>query len=100
MGRADFPAMPRRDPLLEEASPRGRHSFDACFSLFPCRMSQTGRVPAIVGGKVQKFLFKEEEVIGVFDLNNLYAECKADKKYKREIEEQMQKEQEESKKDK
>jgi hypothetical protein len=41
---------------------------------------QVGRVPAIVGGKVQKFLFKEEEIVAVFDLNNLYAECKKDKR--------------------
>lgn len=42
---------------------------------------ETGRVPAIIGGKVQKFLFKEEEIVNTFDLNNLYAECKKDKRY-------------------
>jgi len=41
---------------------------------------EVGRVPAIVGGKVQKFLFKEEEIVAVFDLNNLYSECKKDKR--------------------
>merc|ERR1712027_213444 len=42
---------------------------------------ETGRVPAIIGGKVQKFLFKEEEIINTFDLNNMYAECRKDKRY-------------------
>lgn len=42
---------------------------------------ETGRVPAIIGGKVQKFLFKEEDIINTFDLNNLYAECRKDKRY-------------------
>lgn len=46
---------------------------------------EVGRVPAIVSGKVQKFVFKEEDIIGVFDLNNLYAECKKDKKYAAQI---------------
>ena len=30
---------------------------------------------------MQKFLFKEEEIVNTFDLNNLYAECKKDKRY-------------------
>ena len=30
---------------------------------------------------MQKFLFKEEEIINTFDLNNLYAECRKDKRY-------------------
>jgi len=42
---------------------------------------ETGRVPAILNGKVQKFLFKEEDIVNTFDLNNLYAECKKDKRY-------------------
>ena len=37
---------------------------------------ETGRAPAIISGKVQKFLFKEEDIINTFDLNNLYTECK------------------------
>jgi len=40
---------------------------------------ETGRVPAIVNSKVQKFFFKEEEIVQAFDLNNLYANTK-DKK--------------------
>ncbi len=43
---------------------------------------EAGRAPEIVAGKVQKFLFKEEEVINVFDLNNLHAECAKDKRFK------------------
>ena len=38
-----------------------------------------GRVPAILNGKIQKFFFKEEDMVAAFDLNNLYAKCK-DKK--------------------
>ena len=37
---------------------------------------ETGRVPAIISGKVQKFMFKEDEIVNVFDLNNIYSECK------------------------
>jgi len=40
---------------------------------------EVGRVPAVLNGKVQKFFFKEEEIIQAFDLNNLYAKIK-DKK--------------------
>jgi len=39
------------------------------------------RVPAIVNGRVQNFFFKEEEIVSAFDLNNLYAKCKEDKKF-------------------
>lgn len=38
-----------------------------------------GRVPAIVSGKIQKFFFKEEDMVAAFDLNNLYAKCKEKK---------------------
>ena len=37
---------------------------------------ETGRVPAILLGKIQKFIFKEEDLVNVFDLNNIYTECK------------------------
>ena len=37
---------------------------------------ETGRAPAIISGKVQKFIFKDEDLINVFDLNNIYSECK------------------------
>ena len=37
---------------------------------------EAGRVPDIISGKVQKFMFREEDLVNVFDLNNLYAECK------------------------
>ena len=30
---------------------------------------ETGRVPAILSGQVQKFTFREEEIINTFDLN-------------------------------
>ena len=30
---------------------------------------ETGRVPAIISGQIQKFTFKEEEIINTFDLN-------------------------------
>ena len=43
---------------------------------------ETGRVPAIISGQVQKFVFREEEIINTFDLNNLYAELKKDKRFK------------------
>ncbi len=52
-------------------------------------------MPAIVSGKVQKFLFKEEDVVNVFDLNNLYAECKKDKKYQAQIKQQLESQEEE-----
>lgn len=38
-----------------------------------------GRVPAIVNGKIQKFFFKEEDMVAAFDLNNLYAKSKEKK---------------------
>jgi len=37
---------------------------------------EVGRVPSIVSGKVQKFFFKEEDIVSAFDLNNLYAKDK------------------------
>jgi len=40
---------------------------------------EVGRAPAIVNGKVQKFFFKEEDLVQAFDMNNLYASSK-DKK--------------------
>ena len=43
---------------------------------------ETGRVPAIISGQIQKFTFKEEEIINTFDLNSLYAELKKDKRFK------------------
>ena len=64
---------------------------------------EVGRVPAIVAGKVQKFMFKEEEVVQTFDLNNLYAEARKDKRYAAQIkamDEKAAQEQEESKKTK
>jgi thioredoxin-like negative regulator of GroEL len=42
---------------------------------------EMGRVPAIVNGKVQKFFFKEEDLVAAFDMNNLYQKCKEDKKF-------------------
>ena len=42
---------------------------------------ELGRVPAIVQGKVQKFFFKEEDLVAAFDMNNLYQKCKEDKKF-------------------
>jgi len=42
---------------------------------------ELGRVPSISNGKIQKFFFKEEDVVAAFDLNNLYQKCKEDKKY-------------------
>lgn len=42
---------------------------------------ELGRVPAIVNGTIQKFFFKEEDIINAFDLNNLYQKCKEDKKF-------------------
>jgi len=50
---------------------------------------ETGRVPAIISGKVQKFMFKEEEVVNVFDLNNIYSECKKDKRYAAQLKQQL-----------
>ena len=43
---------------------------------------ETGRVPSIISGQVQKFSFREEEIVNTFDLNNLYAELKKDKRFK------------------
>ncbi len=40
---------------------------------------EVGRVPAIINSKIQKFFFKEEDLVQAFDLNNLYAKTK-DKK--------------------
>ena len=40
--------------------------------------------------QVQKFVFKEEDIINTFDLNNMYAECKKDKKYAAQIKEQLE----------
>lgn len=50
---------------------------------------ETGRVPAIISGKVQKFLFKDEDIINIFDLNNIYTECKKDKRYAAQIKQQI-----------
>jgi len=50
---------------------------------------ETGRAPAIISGKVQKFLFKEEDIINTFDLNNLYTECKKDKRYAAQLKQQL-----------
>jgi len=64
---------------------------------------EVGRVPAIVASKVQKFMFKEEEIVQTFDLNNLYAEARKDKRYAAQIKAMDEKaavEQEESKKTK
>lgn len=61
---------------------------------------EVGRAPEIVKGRVQKFLFKEDEIVNVFDLNNLYAECKKDKKYAAQIKQQEEAKENESKKDK
>jgi len=36
-------------------------------------------VPAIVNGKIQKFFFKEEDMVAAFHLNTLYAKCKEKK---------------------
>lgn len=43
---------------------------------------ETGRVPAIISGQIQKFTFREDEIINTFDLNNLYAELQKDKRFK------------------
>jgi len=59
---------------------------------------EVGRVPAILNGKVQKFMFKEEEVVQTFDLNNLYVECKKDKRYAAQIKAALESENEETKK--
>ena len=42
---------------------------------------ETGRVPAILSGQVQKFSFKEEDIVNTFDLNSMYAEHKKDKRF-------------------
>lgn len=46
---------------------------------------EAGRVPAIISGKVQKFVFKEEDIVHMFDLNNLYVKCKEDKRFAAKI---------------
>ena len=56
---------------------------------------ETGRVPAILSGQVQKFTFREEEIVNTFDLNSMYAELKKDKRFK-----ETPKAEEETKKDK
>ena len=56
---------------------------------------ETGRVPAIISGQIQKFVFREEEIINTFDLNNIFAELKKDKRFKEKVVEDT-----ESKKDK
>ena len=56
---------------------------------------ETGRVPAILSGQVQKFTFREEEIVNTFDLNSMYAELKKDKRFK-----ETPKAEEEAKKDK
>lgn len=43
---------------------------------------ETGRVPAIISGQIQKFTFREDEIVNTFDLNNLYAELQKDKRFK------------------
>ena len=48
---------------------------------------ETGRIPAIISGQVQKCNFKEEEVVNTFDLNNLYTELQKDKRFKQETKE-------------
>ena len=45
---------------------------------------ETGRIPAILSGQVQKCNFKEDEVVNTFDLNNLYTELQKDKRFKAE----------------
>ena len=47
---------------------------------------EVGRVPAIISGQVQKFTFREEEVVNTFDLNTLYADLKKDKRFAEAIE--------------
>ena len=42
---------------------------------------ELGCVPAKVNRTIQKFIFKEEDIINAFDLNNLYQKCKEDKKF-------------------
>ncbi len=59
---------------------------------------ETGRVPSIISGQVQKFTFREEEIVNTFDLNNLYVELKKDKRFKAKLAEAET--QQESKKDK
>ena len=58
---------------------------------------EAGRGPAIISGKVQKFVFKEEDIVSVFDLNNLFTKCKEDKRFAAKIKKE---ETEESKKEK
>ena len=59
---------------------------------------ETGRVPAIISGQVQKFIFREEDIVNTFDLNNVYAELKKDKRFKQK--DKAVEEDTESKKDK
>ena len=61
---------------------------------------EVGRVPAIINGKINKFMFKEEEVVQVFDLNNLYVQCKNDKRYAAQIKASLEAKEEEDKKTK
>ena len=35
-----------------------------------------------MSGQVQKFTFKEEDIVNTFDLNSMYAELKKDKRFK------------------
>eukprot|EP00088_Acartia_fossae_P014213 TRINITY_DN17586_c0_g1_i4.p1 TRINITY_DN17586_c0_g1~~TRINITY_DN17586_c0_g1_i4.p1 ORF type:complete len:275 (+),score=76.70 TRINITY_DN17586_c0_g1_i4:49-873(+) len=51
---------------------------------------EIGRVPAIINSKIQKFFFKEEDLVQAFDLNNLYANTK-DKKAPVPVEEKKTK---------
>ena len=59
---------------------------------------ETGRVPAIISGQVQQFIFREEDIVNTFDLNNVYSELKKDKRFKQK--DKAVKEDMESKKDK
>ena len=52
---------------------------------------ETGRVPAIISGQIQKFVFREEEIISTFDLNNIYSELKKDKRFKEKVETKKEK---------
>jgi len=61
---------------------------------------EVGRVPSIANGKIQKFFFKEEDVVAAFDLNNLLVKCKEDKRYAAPAEETKKVKPEETKKEK
>ena len=52
---------------------------------------EVGRVPAIISGQVQKFNFREEDIVNTFDLNNMYAELKKDKRFKEKAPEEAKK---------